>query len=328
MKGNRWRGALQVVVLMVCAPALLGLAPAAEAARAAAGDDPPPVAKQIRAALAAGDDGRPLRRPLVNEENLPKDVWHKWWTCTIEWDDYRGPICPLGDVDAERKVVVYGDSHAGVWLPALDRMGRQAGFRVVPLLKFGCVPFHVVQRNDGGPYPSCPKFRRWSERKIKDIDPALVILGYRGFWAVDPDPGKTVAESWKQGTRSALRLLNKHTPRLVVLGDVPSKGLRPVECLDADAHMGTCTTRVETKVLRANQVTRKATQATRARYVVTQNLVCADGRCPLVVERIVTYRDASHLSKTWTYRITDELRVPDPAGRRSMTRPPRQVRGE
>ena len=309
MRGKRVTGALQAVLLLACAPALLGLVPAAAAARVAAGEDPPPVAKQIRAALAAGDEEEPLERPLVNEKRLQKDVWQKWWTCAIESDDHRGPICPLGDVDAERKVVVYGDSHAGVWLPALHRMGLQAGFRVVPLIKFGCVPFDVVQRHDGGPYPSCPRFRRWSERKIKGIDPALVILGYRGFWAVDPDPGETVAESWKEGTRSAVRRLNKHTPRLVVLGDVPSKGLRPVECLDADAHMGTCTTRVETKVLRANQVTRQATRAAHARYVITQNLVCANGRCPLVVERIVTYRDASHLSKTWTHRITDELRA-------------------
>lgn len=309
MRGKRVTAALRVVVLMACAPALLGLAPASQAASAAAGQDPPPVAKQIRAALAAGDEGDPLPRPLVNEKRLKKDVWHKWWTCTVDWDDHRAPICPLGEVDATRKVVVYGDSHAGVWLPALHRMGRKAGFRVVPLIKFGCVPFDVVQRHDGDPYPSCPRFRRWAERKIRGIDPALVILGYRGFWAVDPDPGETVAESWRQGTRTAVRRLNKHTARLVVLGDVPSKGLRPVECLDQDADMGTCTTPVEAKVLQANRITRKATRAARGQFVITQNLVCADGRCPLVVERIVTYRDASHLSITWTHRVTAELRA-------------------
>ena len=36
-----------------------------------------------------------------------------------------------------------GDSHAGQWLPAFDRLGRDLGYRVVPLIKFGCVPYDV-----------------------------------------------------------------------------------------------------------------------------------------------------------------------------------------
>lgn len=310
MRGKRVTAALRAVVLIACAPALLGLAPVGGATGVAAGQDPPPVAKQIRAALAAGADGAPLPRPLANRKGLMRDVWHKWWTCTVDWEEHRDPVCPLGDVDARRRVVVYGDSHAGVWLPELHRMGRKAGFRVIPLIKFGCVPFDVVQLNDGAAFPSCPRFRRWAERKIKRLDPTLVVLGYRGFWAVDPDPGKTVAESWKQGTRTAVRRLGKHAERVVVLGDVPSKGLVPADCLDgADVDMGTCTTPVEAKVVGANRVTRKATLAAGGAFVVTQNLVCADGRCPLVVGRIITYRDPSHLTMTWTHRTTHELRA-------------------
>ena len=66
---------------------------------------------------------------------------------------------------------------------------------------------------------------------------------------------------------------------------------------------------VEAKVLRANKDTRKAARAAHAKFVITQNLVCADGRCPLVVERIATYRDVSHISITWAHRVTEELRA-------------------
>jgi hypothetical protein len=272
----------------------------------------------IRAALAAGDSGAPLHRPLINEKGLGDDVWQRWWTCTVPWDEHRAPICPLGDLDGKRKVVVYGDSHAGVWLPALDRIGRNAGFRVIPLIKLGCAPFRVGQTHDGAAFPSCRMFRGWAERKIARIHPAMVVLGYRGFLAVDPDPGETIAESWQQGVRATVRELLGHTRELVVIGDVPSKGLRPDDCLsDPTVDMGTCTTPVEAKVVQANQVTRRVTVATRARFVVAQNLVCAAGRCPLVVNRIVTYRDPSHLTKTWTYRITGELRarIRPPTGR-------------
>jgi SGNH domain (fused to AT3 domains) len=297
MRGRRSLLAL-LAILMVAGPG------------SGAAQDPPPVAASIRAALVAGDRGAPLPRHLVNEKGLKKDVWERWWTCTLRWHDDHGPICPLGDVRARRTVVVYGDSHVGVWLPALDRMGRQAGFRVDPLVKLGCGPFDVVQRHAGAPYPSCPRFRRWAERRIARIHPGLVILGYRGFWAVDPDPGESVAEAWQQGTRTAVRRLGRLTRRVVVLGDVPSKGLRPDECLARrGADMGTCTTPVEATVIQANRVTRRAATASGATFRVTQNLVCAKGRCPLVVDRIITYHDPSHLTMTWTQRISGELRA-------------------
>jgi hypothetical protein len=39
-----------------------------------------------------------------------------------------------------------------------------------------------------------------------------------------------------------------------------------------------------------------------------QAAVCAEGRCPLVVARIITFRDPSHLTMTWTHRASDVLR--------------------
>lgn len=322
MRGKRSTPALAAVLLVACAPILLHPAPAATAAEVRAGataaamQSQPRVAKLIRAALAAGRRGDPLPRPLVNEKGLINDVWQRWWTCSVDFDHHRGPICPLGDRRARRTVVVYGDSHAGVWLPALDRMGSDAGFRVVPLIKYSCAPFDVAQRHDGRPYTSCPRFRRWAERKIARLDPAMVLVGYRGFWAVDPTPGETVAHAWQQGARTAVRRLVRHTPQLVILGDVSSKGQLPRKCLrDPHADMGTCTTRVEPAVNQANRITQNVARAARARFVATQNLACAKGRCPLVVDKIVTYRDPSHLSMTWTNRIAVELR--------NRIRPPR-----
>jgi hypothetical protein len=138
----------------------------------------------------------------------------------------------------------------------------------------------------------------------------MLVLGYRGFWAVDPRPGQTVARAWQQGSRSAVSRLAGHTARLVVLGDVSARDGKPRVCLrDPHVDMGTCTRPVEATVLQANRITRAAATHAHARYVTTQNLVCARGRCPLVVDRIVTYRDPSHLSITWTHRITAALQA-------------------
>jgi hypothetical protein len=260
-------------------------------------------------ALAAGDRGDPLPSPLVNEAALEDDFWMHWWTCTIGWEAHRGPVCPVGDVKARRTIVVYGDSHAGMWLPELHGMGLRKGFRVVPLIKLGCSPFDVTQRHNGRPYPSCPEFRDWAVGRIDSINPVMVVLGYRGLWAVKPDAGETAAEAWRTGTRSAVRRLARLTHRVLVLGDVSAKGFWPAGCLNAPhADMGSCTTDVEGVVQTANRVTSHATLAAGGEFVVTQNLVCAEGRCPLVVARIITFHDPSHLTMTWTHRVSDVLR--------------------
>jgi hypothetical protein len=87
-------------------------------------------------------------------------------------------ICPLGDTSARRTVVAVGDSHIGQWLPALDLLGEQRGFKVIPLIKLSCAPYdvrHAIEEVDGE-YTQCTKFRAWAGRKIAGWRPAAVVL--------------------------------------------------------------------------------------------------------------------------------------------------------
>jgi peptidoglycan/LPS O-acetylase OafA/YrhL len=283
-------------------------APTGTSGTTGTGAEPVPVAQLLRQAVADAEAGAPVPPDLTNLDRLGRDIWQTWFTCYLDLEAETGRICPVGDPDGATTVVLFGDSHAGMWLPALDAVARQARVRVVPLLKIGCSPFDVDQWHDGAPMPSCQAFRAWALTQIGQLHPDVVMLGYRGMWAVHADPGETESVLWGQGALDTLTKLAELTPRRIVVGDISSTGLAPPDCLTApDASLGSCTVGEEQVVLDANRLAAGAARRTGAEYVDLTDLVCARHRCPPVAAGIVIYHDPSHVTMTWARRVAAEL---------------------
>ena len=82
-----------------------------------------PVRQSLAEAIRLADAGAPIPDDLVNEKGLDDDHWQTWFDCYAGWEDVTVELCPLGDRRAARTLVVYGDSQAGMLLPALDLIG-------------------------------------------------------------------------------------------------------------------------------------------------------------------------------------------------------------
>jgi peptidoglycan/LPS O-acetylase OafA/YrhL len=268
----------------------------------------PAVRQRLAAALRLVDADKPIPFPLVNLQGLERDAWHYAFRCYSSWGEGGHRLCPLGDPDAERTVVVYGDSHAAMWLSALDEVGARAGYRVIPLVKVGCGPFDVEQWHRGAPFPECPPYRKWALNQIKKIDPDVILLGYRGLLAVHPAPGQTKGEAWSAGVSSSVRRLTGLAPEVVVMSDVANLEFRPGDCLtEPDSTMASCVGRENRLIRKANRIARRVAGPLGARFVDITDLVCLRNRCPMVVDQVVTFRDSSHLSVTWVKKVAPDL---------------------
>jgi peptidoglycan/LPS O-acetylase OafA/YrhL len=267
-----------------------------------------PVAQLIRDALEQADDHEAIPFPLVNFENLRRDSWHMKYDCHADWEQTSIRACREGDSKATRTVVLYGDSHAGMWLPPLDLLGRVNGFRVVPLMKMGCAPFDVVQLHRGLPHPTCGPFRTWALRQMRDLHPDVILVAYRSLLEMAPPDGQSPSEAWSSGATSSLRKLGRLAPRVEVISDVTARDVSPGDCLTAPhSTMATCTQREQAVSTTGNALTRAAAQSSGARFVDVTDLVCAEHRCPLVAGGVVIYRDSSHISLTWSHVVAAEL---------------------
>jgi len=266
----------------------------------------PPVAQRLTRALQAADRRQSIAGPLLNWRFLRDDVWQRHFACYATWGETTTRICPRGDTNATRSIVLFGDSHAGMWIPPLDRLTRAAGYRLIPLVKVGCAPFDVPQQHWGSPFPDCPPFRRWALDRMRVLEPDIIILGYRGLLEVAGDGDPT--QLWAQGATRTLRELTSLSGRVMVISDVTSHESSPRDCIsDPNADLATCTTPERHQTRLGNRVTRRITRRQGAEYVDVTRLVCQRHRCPLIVDHVITYRDAAHVSVTWTLVVQHEL---------------------
>ena len=89
---------------------------------------PLPTAKQrLAGALRLADSKSPIPFPLVNLKGLHEDVWQFKFKCYSSWDDIAHEVCATGEPD-DRTVVIYGDSHAGMWVRHCGSSAARAAF--------------------------------------------------------------------------------------------------------------------------------------------------------------------------------------------------------
>jgi hypothetical protein len=195
------------------------------------------------------------------------------------------------------------------WLPALDTIGREDGYRVLPLIKYGCAPYDVDLLYGGRPWTECQDFRTWATQQVEALHPDVVVVGGRGLQRNMAAPPDQRAEVWTSGVTTTLDELAPLTHRLVVLGDVPALAVDPLGCLtDTHATMATCTTPVDPRTIEANRLTSSAATLDGADYVGLSDLACLQGRCPVVAGGLMVYANDDHLSMAWVAHVTPEFK--------------------
>ena len=263
----------------------------------------------VEQSVQLADEGAPIHFPLDNYDGLREDHWANKYDCYATFRDTTAPACELGDTESDLTVAALGDSHMGMWLPALDAVGQTDGFRVVPFVKWACPSIDVPTTTGRGEPGSCEEFREWTLEQVEELDPDVIILSNRVL-----PPNLDAAESdiisvWEEGLRSTLATVSEIAPEVRVFGDVPRVEMDPGECLSqTESTMATCTLDASRRSVDGIVSTRNVVKDLGIPLVNVAPLTCSEQRCPLVVDQTVVYRDEDHISVTWALRLVDELR--------------------
>ncbi|MFD9003869.1 acyltransferase family protein [Streptomyces sp. NPDC059582] len=241
--------------------------------------------------------------------------------CHASYGGTRTPSCVYGDPASHDVVVLFGDSHAAQWFPALDRLARAHHWKLVSLTKASCKTAAVTIVHQGEPYASCDVWRDKAIARIKALRPALVVVS--SSEAGDPvrpttDPGR----QWTDGFRTTFDALGASGARIAVLLDTPWPKSDAVDCAALyPMRLTRCANHLPEAVqdpVRRAAVTAAAKSAGAALIDPRPWLCTHTGACPVLVGNILAYRDDSHLSEGYAAALAPVLddRLTDAVGGR------------
>lgn len=280
---------------------------------AAAAADPTPAVKLAVAAAKAGD-----RVPAVLSPSLGKlavDAPLIDDKCTARHADTTHDICKYGDPTATRSIVVIGDSHALMWVSAVDAIGKKYGWVVYPFAKLGC-SFAAVNHppTDTVPAGACDKWRAWALDGVRKLNPDRIIVANLLQNSLVDANGRTftnvaaLAQLWQAGLTATARSLKATGARVTLLSDVPGLKKAPAECLlSRKVTMATCTSGFEPVMKRLNEAAHSASLAAQVGWKGLDPWFCASDRCPTVIGSVIAYRDINHISRTYALRLAEPL---------------------
>ncbi|MDB4912614.1 MAG: acyltransferase 3 [Gemmatimonadetes bacterium] len=240
---------------------------------------------------------------------------HDCWATTI--DDPRG-ACEFGDVSAATTVVLFGDSHAEHWLGALDRIGRERGWKIVALVKGGCpvadVPESENQRGSKN-YHECMRYREAMVQRIVAMRPAAVILSsWDHYVPVNGRPGhwQVSVGTWQRGLhRTYARVSGAGIPTVALRG-TPRTWFDVPACLSRRAAglplAGDCSYDRDGSLSPAVYAAQtSAAQGLDVRFVDMNDQICASRRCAPVRGGVVVFTDDNHLTATFSRSVAPAL---------------------
>jgi peptidoglycan/LPS O-acetylase OafA/YrhL len=215
--------------------------------------------------------------------------------CLLDTQVTSSPDCVFGDPTGI-PVVLFGDSHAQQWQPALQKLAIPHHWALYVRAKMGCPAADFVPRagdTNRISQPDCPAWRHAIISEITAMRPALIFVSSMRLYSSDSTESLT---AWNK-TFDALR---PSGARIVYIRDTPYPGIEIPDCMSSslddwdrcgfgrNAYTGA--EPVVNEVARGNEPD--------VSVIDLDGYLCNGNTCPAVRNGTLLYRDHSHLSAT------------------------------
>jgi peptidoglycan/LPS O-acetylase OafA/YrhL len=213
-------------------------------------------------------------------------------------------LCFLGDVHARRLLIVYGDSHALMWLPAFDFIARNAHMRLLVLGKTNCPASLVTVGGppgtgpSGSPFVACDRWHNWALRTINRLSPSMLVVSQASYYLA-PEFKEFTAAQWRSGLTNLFdEVRTPHTEK-VLLGNIPWLSQSGPSCLSTHLDDAlACSTPVTQAYERLDQTEFSVAESLHIRYIDPTPWFCSNV-CTAVIGPYDVYMDQVHVSATY-----------------------------
>ena len=233
--------------------------------------------------------------------------------CSVDFSSTDTPVCQGGDLNSKKVIVVYGDSHASMWMSAIDVIGKKYGYKVHLFAKLACplveVPIWSYQLNR--PFTECTQWQQKVYPLIQSLNPEIIIVTDQWKPAV-VDGKKSDFDTpfmWEKEFPIAISRVAKMAPKVFVIGNNPSLTQDPVDCASKPrVNLALCSAgRTQADNAKFNGIEAKATKSVGGTYIDTVAWACTASLCPIVIANTLAYFDQWHFSESYVRFLAPAL---------------------
>ncbi len=271
----------------------------------------------------------PPPRPPTADGRVPSDLQPALWAarddlpksyedgCHTQTEQAPSTApCVYGNLASKTTIVLFGDSHALSWFPAVEQMALDRGWKLLSLTMSACSPADMPVWNASFNRVSaaCANWRSLAIARIVKAHPAIILVtGTRGFAVVDASAklltGDARTRAWDAGMHRTLAKLVPAAGEVIMIADTPLSLVDPPVCLSQHpSSVLACATPVKDAINDAwlAEEQRVATLEG-VGFIDPTRLVCPSSPCPVVLADFLVYRDSGHLTATFAAALTDKL---------------------
>jgi peptidoglycan/LPS O-acetylase OafA/YrhL len=235
--------------------------------------------------------------------------------CITKIKEIKLANCVLGDINSDISIVLIGDSKAQQWMPVVSEIGRNEGWKVIPIIKAGCPPVYVDIYSSylGREYRECNEWRALAINAMIKQKPDLILLShFAGYGFIkNGNKSSTILKGWREGYRKLGEVLATVDSTLLFLRDNPQFPMDVPNCLSRKVGGGEIseymcevpTNKVNFRKPIFDVAVMELKQLNDVHFLDLTPQYCSDIVCSTYRNGVVRYTDTHHLS----YAFTKEL---------------------
>jgi peptidoglycan/LPS O-acetylase OafA/YrhL len=248
--------------------------------------------------------------------------------CLASFTDDRPKDCSFGDPKADTTVVLFGDSHAAQWFPALNAIVAQRHWRLLTLTKAGCptpelptitLSYERVRR----PYLECDRWRSAAINIIKRAHPAVVVIANYSKKYVLNSGDNIGIDQWRRALQKMFLEIDAQNTQIILLRDSPDAPFDVPNCIARKGYDPSCTFQ-RNRALDDQlwNIERDAAQdIPNVSLIDLGEQICQADICTPTRNKLIVFRDSDHLSNAFALSLTSALSLELPFAERDSTEP-------
>ena len=214
--------------------------------------------------------------------------------------------CAYGDVESDKTVVLFGDSKAMQFFPAVNPIAENRGWRLLGLTRSNC-PVSTANLSE-----NCSTWRENMLERLAEEQPEVILIGAGGTRRT-----YRVTENGRQLTRqesqpfltagmvTTIERLKRETGAEIIMMRDKALGIEDTDAcvIENPDQLAECAFAPYDRWPRAFEG--QAAKETGIRLIDPQKMMCSKKVCPGVIGDVLVYRDAAHVTATYAGTMKD-----------------------